>query len=185
MRYTPKRASAELNTSSVADIAFLLLTFFLLTTVIADEKGLAISLPMWYDDPPISPVNERNIFKIQVNYADQVMVQGKTRQDLSGVKAELKGFILNYGSDPSSSQDPEKAIISIKTDRGTSHNAYIRVLDVVQSAYNEIYASRVNLSVKDYLKLNPDMPEQKRIIQKAREGLPMNISIAEPTAAEH
>ena len=181
MGYAPKRAMTELNTSSVADIDFLLLTFFLLTTVIADEKGLSISLPRWYDDPPTSEVAQRNLFKIQINYADQVMVQGKQRNDLSGLKDELKSFIMNFGEDPNLSQTPEKAIVSLKTDRGTSHRAYIQVLDIIQSAYNEIYAARAELSLNEYLKLNPDIDGQKRIIQKAREGIPMNISIAEPS----
>lgn len=183
MGYTPKRAITELNTSSVADIAFLLLTFFLLTTVIAEEKGLMLSLPVWYEVRPVSEIAERNLYKVQINYADQLMVQGQPRHDLSGLKNELKAFILNFGVDPTSSQNPEKAIVSLKTDRGTSHEAYIRVLDIIQSAYYEIYAERAQLSVKGYLQLNPDVEMQKRIIQKAREGIPMNISIAEPSQA--
>lgn len=175
-----KRRSTELNTSSVADIAFLLLSFFLMTTVINNEKGLSLTLPEWRDIPVDHPVHERNIFKIQVNSADDMLVEGERISSLSGFRVSVKQFILNNGADPQLSDNPEVAVVSIKTDRGTSHGAFMNVLDEVQAAYFEIYADRVGLSTDAYRGLDPTKAENRALIGRAKAGLPMNISIAEP-----
>jgi biopolymer transport protein ExbD len=95
-----KTGSAEVSTGSVADIAFLLLTFFLMTTVINNERGLTLLLPQWSDEPITSVKHQRNIFAIQINSVNEFLIEGEPRTSLAGVTAEIKKFILNNGVDP-------------------------------------------------------------------------------------
>ncbi len=188
------RPVPDIPNASMADIAFLLLVFFLVTTTVANDKGLSILLP----PPPeaLPPdmdieIQERNLFKIQVNSFDNVLVEG---EPFTGTPDELtekiKKFILNYGADPSSSDNPEKAIVSYKTDRGTSHKKFIEILDAIQAAYYQIYAENAGVSVKKWLDLSSDLndPENRRLYDLGRKKrpdgtieIPMNLSIAEPT----
>lgn len=180
----------------MADIAFLLLTFFLVTTTVPNTKGLYVQLP----PPPEANQNmdveiqERNLFKIQVNSFDAVLVEGepwtKNNRELTD---RIKTFILNNGRDPGSSDSPEKAIVSFKTDRGTTHKKFIEMLDAAQAAYYEIYAERAGVTPERWRELisDPDLdknPELKSLYDKGRgirpDGtpeIPMALSIAEPT----
>lgn len=180
-----KTGRAEVSTSSMADIAFLLLTFFLMTTVIKDEKGLTLMLPQWNDEPLVSEKHQRNVFTIQVNANSELLIEGEPRNTLEGVTAEIKKFILNNGADPSSSENPEDAVVSLKTDRGTSQRTFIEVLDVIQAAYFEIYAERAGITTKAFRELDLNDKAQKQIYDAARKNIPMNISIAEPTRINH
>jgi biopolymer transport protein ExbD len=187
------RATPEIPNASMADIAFLLLTFFLMTTTVANDKGILLTLP----PPPENNVQqdvqikEKNLFKIQINSADKVLVEG---EPWFGSDRELidkiKAFVLNNGSDPTSSDNPEKAIVSFKTDRGTTHKKFIEILDAAEAAYNEIYADRAGVSVARWRDISgdPNAPENKSLYDRGRglnpEGkveIPKNISIAEPT----
>ncbi len=181
MSYLKKNGSAEVSTSSMADIAFLLLTFFLMTTVIKNEKGLMLMLPQWSEVIMTSDVNDRNIFSIQINSENGFLIEGERRNSIDGVKEEIKKFIMNYGSINTLSENPVKAVISLKTDRNTSHEAFIASLDEIQGAYFEIYAERIQLSVKEFRALDLNDRNEKKMYDKAREGVPMNISVAEPT----
>jgi biopolymer transport protein ExbD len=176
---TTHRPSAEVSTSSMADIAFLLLTFFLMTTVINNYRGIPMILPQLLKDP--QPVNEGNIFSIQIKSKNAFLIEGKPRQNLLGMKEEIKRFILNNNSNPSLSENPEKPLVSLKTDRGTSYESFIEALDEIHAAYLEIYAERANMSVKEFRNLDLKIASNKIIHDKAKEGIPMNISIAEPT----
>lgn len=97
MSYLRKLGSAEVSTSSMADIAFLLLTFFLMTTVINNHMGLIMMLPAWSENPPLSDVNDRNLFKIHINSENFFLIEDVQKQNLEGVKDEIKKFILNDG----------------------------------------------------------------------------------------
>lgn len=188
------RPVPDIPNASMADIAFLLLVFFLVTTTVANDKGLSIQLP----PPPeaLPPdldikIQERNLFKIQVNSFDNVLVEGNP---FTGSSTELtdmiKKFVLNYGADPNSSDNPEKAIVSYKTDRGTSHKKFIEILDAVQAAYYQIYADNAGVTVKKWLDLSSDLndPENRKLYDLGRKRrpdgsveIPMALSIAEPT----
>jgi biopolymer transport protein ExbD len=180
------RATPEIPNASMADIAFLLLTFFLVTTTIANNRGLSILLP-----PPPDPtqknldvkISEKNLFKIQVNSSDALLVEGEPMEDVSGLKEMIKKFVLNNGTDPASSDNPEKAVVSYKTDRGTSHKRFVEILDIIQAAYYDIYAEKAGVTNKEFREAASDLskPENKKIYDKGREGIPLNISIAEPT----
>jgi biopolymer transport protein ExbD len=177
-----KRPMAEVSTSSMADIAFLLLTFFLVTTIINNDRGIMLLLPPIIKDIPPVPIHERNIFKIQINSADEILIESEPKASLEGLREEIKKFILNNGLDKNSSDSPKEAVVSIKTDRGTSYKVYLAALDEAQAAYYEIYAARVGLSPEEYRKLDTNDGKQKEIYESGKSGIPMNISIAEPTS---
>jgi len=177
------RAGAEVNTSSMADIAFLLLIFFLVTTTIASDKGLAILLPPKQEDQPPEEIKmkERNIFKVLINSQDRLLVEDEPLRDVSALREMAKTFITNNGKDPQSSDSPEDAVISLKTDRGTSYEIFVNVLDELQGAYYELRAEKVGITSEEYRNLDQKDPNQKEMYDTGREGLPMNISIAEPS----
>ena len=188
------RSTPEIPNASMADIAFLLLTFFLMTTTVANDKGILLTLP----PPPENnqqqdvEIQERNLFKIQVNSFDNVLVEaepwtGTTRE----LTDRIKAFVLNNGADPASSDNPEKAIVSIKTDRGTTHKKFIEVLDAAEGAYNEIYSDRAGVTPARWRDIAADPnvdPETKALYDRGRGvrpngtvEIPKAISIAEPT----
>jgi biopolymer transport protein ExbD len=178
------RTTPEIPNASMADIAFLLLTFFLVTTTIANDRGLQILLP----PPPEKQqedvkIQERNMFKIQVNSSDALLVEGEPMDDVSGLKDMIKKFILNRGADPNSSDNPMKAIVSYKTDRGTSHKRFIQILDIIQNAYYDIYAEQAGVSNARFREAASDQTDaqNREIYSKGVEGIPMAVSIAEPT----
>lgn len=178
------RPVPDIPNASMADIAFLLLTFFLVTTTVANDKGLSLLLPPPPEALPKDSdfkIQERNLFKIQINSFDALLVEG---EPYSGNMRELsdmiKTFVQNNGVDPESSDSPDKAIVSFKTDRGTSHSKFIEVLDAAQRAYYEIYAAKIGVTVEKWREIASD-PDQKEMYNKSREGIPMAISIAEPT----
>lgn len=179
------RSTPEIPNASMADIAFLLLTFFLVTTTMPNDKGLSMQLPPPPEAQPPDEVKiqERNMFKIQVNSSDALLVEGEPMSDVSGLKEMIKKFVLNRGVDPNSSDSPDKAIVSFKTDRGTTHKRFVEILDIIQAAYYDIYAEQAGVSNEEFRKIASDLnnPDNKRLYDKGREGIPMGISIAEPT----
>ena len=185
-----KREVPELNSSSTADIAFLLLVFFLMTTSMAVNKGLARRLP-----PPVPAeqktedlkVKERNVFVVLINSEDQLLVRGEYTE-LADLKEKAKEFIKNAGDDPNM---PEKEpmdveyfgtvlvtknhVISLQNDRGPSYAAYINVQNELVAAYNEL---RNDLAKAKFAKNYDDLDvEQQKAIQKI---YPQKISEAEP-----
>ena len=187
------RDNPEINSSSMADIAFLLLIFFLVTTTIANDRGLSLLLPPDPDQMEQLDIKipEKNLFKIQINSADKLLVEGEPLEDVSAIGEMIKKFVLNNGKDPESSESPKKAIVSLKTDRGTTQDKFIEVLDQIQGAYYDMYAERVGVTNKRWREIASDLsdPENKRLYDLGRgveEGgalYPMNLSIAEPTKA--
>lgn len=172
-----KRESAEINGSSMADIAFLLLIFFLVTTTINVDTGIGLVLPPPLDpevEPP--PIKERNLMKILVN-AEGLVLMDDQPSSLNEVKDKLVDFIKNPTSDPDLSESPQLAIVSIKTVRETPYRIYIDMLDEVMGAYRELRdeASLANYGVP-YNSLEEESPQQAQI----KDLYPKKISIAEP-----
>jgi biopolymer transport protein ExbD len=170
-----KRDPAEIPSSSLADIAFLLLIFFLVTTTIDVDTGIGLVLPPPPDpaqEPP--PIKEKNMMKILVNSQGMILMNEKPAA-LTEVKDLLKKFIDNKGVDPALSDSPDKAIVSLKTDKQTPYRIYIDVLDEVKGSYRDL---RNSLSMArfgvPYDKLSKE--NQKNI----NESYPQKISEAEP-----
>lgn len=199
------RMSQEVNAGSMADIAFLLLIFFLVTTTIASDKGILNILPPKLDPnvpPPDIQKNERNIFNVLINANDDLLVEGEYRRNAEGLDQEFRDFILNFGAPdeeavglfntlpaslqasalrrPESSDHPKEAVISIKTNRGTSYEVFLEVFDLAKKAYFDIYAERVGLTADEYRALTGDDEASRALQDKGKDGIPMAISIAEP-----
>ena len=157
-----RRSAPEVNAGSMADIAFLLLIFFLVTTTIETDSGLNRKLPPMEEviDPPI--IKQKNIFTVVVNKNNQLLIEEELK-DISDVRKLAVDFLDNGGGtgedscdycngkrDPASSDNPEKAIISLKNDRETSYKIYIAVQNELVAAYNV-------LRNREFLRLNPMM----------------------------
>lgn len=176
-----QRAGAEIPTASMADIAFLLLIFFLVTTTIDVDTGIGMQLPPKLDEnvePP--PVNERNMLKVLVNQQGQVLLEDRI-SSVSLIRDEVKKHVTNNGADPNYAESSDKAIVSIKTDRGTRYDIYIEVLDEVWMAYREIWDSEARQrGYPDYATFRAEMGNDNEI----RDMYPAAISEAEPDPAE-
>ena len=158
-----KRAAPEVNAGSMADIAFLLLIFFLVTTTIETDSGLNRKLPPMEDqvDPPI--IRQKNIFTVLVSKNDQLLVEEELA-DIKDLRALAVEFLDNGARvgdeacdycqgkrDETSSDNPHtKAIISLKSDRETSYKVYIEVQNELVAAYNE-------LRNREFSRLNPNL----------------------------
>ncbi|AEK23639.1 ExbD/TolR family protein [Capnocytophaga canimorsus] len=143
-----KRSIPEVNAGSMADIAFLLLIFFLVTTTIETNAGIMTKLPPKIDlKTPPPPVKERNVLEVVVNKNNQLLVDGQL-MELKDVRKAAKEFLDN-GADGScahcqgkklveSSENPDKAVISLRNDRETSYKTYVAVQNELIAAYNEL-----------------------------------------------
>ncbi|MAT53175.1 MAG: biopolymer transporter ExbD [Bacteroidetes bacterium] len=172
------REAPEINASSMADIAFLLLVFFLVTTTIDVERGITVKLPEWSEEPPEDiQLKKRNIFSVLVNASNQLLVRGELA-DIDDLRRRAKEFIMNPYNDPELAEAPNTAIISLKNDRGTSYKTYIAVYNELKAAYNELWDEEcMRLYGVHY---SEDLPiEKKKVIKKK---IPFVISEAEPTA---
>ncbi len=176
-----KRQAGEVNTGSTADIAFLLLIFFLVTTQIASDVGIPMMLPS--NEPP-SPItlNERNVLNVLINSNGDLMLD-EQRAEMSELNQKVKEFIDNRGVKDNLSENPTKAVVSIKADRGTTYNTYIQALDGVKQAYNELRAEHLGLSPLDFAKLDLKNPIQREKFEQAKDAYPMMISEANPSQA--
>ena len=105
MARSKNKGSQEVNAGSMADIAFLLLIFFLVTTQIATNKGLTLLLPPKNeDDEPLEiKQNQKNVFKIQINSADRLLVEDEPLEDVTLIREMVYDFVLNFGN-PSSTK---------------------------------------------------------------------------------
>ena len=172
---------------STADIAFLLLCYFLMTTTMGDQSGLQRRLPPIPDanQAQDQKVNRRNIIIVRINSADKLFA-GSEAMDISLLKDKIKEFLTNPTNDPNLPEKEakeiegktymvSKGVISLQNDRGTSYQAYIAVQNELVKAVNELRDdfSRANYG-KKFSRLSE---EEQEIVKKA---VPQNISEAEP-----
>jgi len=147
-----KRSAPEVNAGSMADIAFLLLIFFLVTTTMEKDSGISRKLPPIEESEEDVVIKQKNIFTVLLNGKDQLLVEDEL-MELKDLRAAAVEFLDNGGStdnegnscdyckgkrDASSSDHPDKAIISLKNNRETSYKAYISVQNELVGAYNEL-----------------------------------------------
>ena len=182
------RKTPEINSSSMADIAFLLLIFFLVTTTMDVDTGIYKKLPPIPEEQPdeAPKVKQRNVLSILVNRNNELLVNGEVLS-ISQLRDKTKEFFLN----PTNSQTlPEKALknvpyfgdvmvskglISLQNDRGTRYETYIRVQDELAAASRELKDEKAMQKWgKKYAELNDD--EQSAV----RKYIPVQISEAEP-----
>lgn len=183
------KKTPAINSSSTADIAFLLLCYFLMTTTMGSQTGLSRRLPPMPDkDQKVEDqkVNRRNIIIVRINAADRLFA-GTEALEIGQLKDKIKEFLSNPADDPSLPEKElkdiegygecyvSKGVISLQNDRGTSYQAYIAVQNELVKAVNEL---RDEFSRKAYgKKFNSLTEEQQEIVKKA---VPQNISEAEP-----
>lgn len=184
----PSREVPEINAGSMADIAFLLLIFFLVTTTMDVDTGITRKLPPPVEDKDdIIDYKDRNIFKVLVSNSDRLMVEGSVSY-IGTLKEDVKEFMMN----PSRSEDlPEmdtrfiehlgdievsKGIVSLKNDRGTSYEMYIKVQNELTAAFAEL---RDEVSMKYYgVKFSKLINQDRR--KAVQTAIPIAISEAEP-----
>lgn len=176
-----KRLEGEIPTASMADIAFLLLIFFLVTTTIDVDTGILMQLPPPLDEdqkPP--PIKERNMLAILVNARGDILVENELTR-LPDVRREVIRHVTNNGANPAYAETPEKAIVSLKTDRQTSYESYIDVLDEVWMGYREIWdAEARKLGYTNYKSYAASLSHKRDDVIKAK--IKAKISLAEPDA---
>lgn len=197
----------EVNAGSMADIAFLLLIFFLVTTTIETDAGLDRMLP------PIEPpednvvIKQKNIFTVNINKNGQLLVEEELT-DLKELRAKAVAFLDNGGApsgtpdycnyckgrrDPASSDNPGKAIISLRNDRETKYATYITVQNELVGAYNELRNREAQrLYGRDFTEmeaefLNPETPSRirddlKDKVKRVQDLFPQKLSEAETSA---
>ncbi len=200
-----RRAGApEVNAGSMADIAFLLLIFFLVTTTIETDAGLDRMLP------PIEPpetdvvIKQKNIFQVNINKNGQLLADGELI-NLTDLRAKAMGFLENNGDgscnycsggkkDASSSDNPTKAIISLKNDRETKYGTYITVQNELVGAYNDLrnreakrlYKREFTEMEAEYIKQETPASvkeELKEKITAIQEMFPQKLSEAETSTS--
>ena len=184
-----KRKTPGLNTQSTADIAFLLLCYFLMTSTMDQQNGLQRRLPPMPDkDQKVDDqkVNRRNIIIVKINSADRLFA-GNEMLDISQLKDKIKEFLTNPADDPSLPEKEikdieglgeypvSKGVISLQNDRGTSYQAYIAVQNELVKAVNEL---RDEFARAKYGKPFAALSETQQDI--AKKAVPQNISEAEP-----
>ncbi|MBO4818374.1 MAG: biopolymer transporter ExbD [Bacteroidales bacterium] len=183
------KKTPSINSSSTADIAFLLLCYFLMTTTMGSQTGLSRRLPQMPDPNQKQEdikINKRNIVIVKINSADRILA-GNEPIDISQLKDKIKEFLSNPAEDPNLPEKEvkdienygpypvSKGVISLQNDRGTSYRAYIAVQNELVKAINEL---RDDLSYRTYGKpfLKLDETQQEVI----KDCIPQNISEAEP-----
>ncbi|MEM0517738.1 ExbD/TolR family protein [Aequorivita flava] len=201
-----RRATPEVNAGSMADIAFLLLIFFLVTTTIEKDSGIARQLPPIEEivDPP--KIKEKNLFIVNVNRNDQLLVEEKL-MELKDLRQAAIAFLDNGGApsgspeycnyckgqkNPESSDNPDKAVISVQNDRLTSYKMYIAVQNELVAAYNFLRdRESQRLYGWKFTEMTKELDEGKIKGEAAQEALqekletvqklfPMKLSEAEP-----
>jgi biopolymer transport protein ExbD len=184
-----KRETPEVNAGSMADIAFLLLIFFLMTTTMDTDSGLGRMLPppIPPDEEPPPPIRERNVFEVLINANNQLLVEGSP-MELRELKDAAKEFIenpMNLETLPEVIvvELPEigtiattpKAVISLQNDRGTQYQTYLSVQNELQRAYTEL---RESLAQRTFNKSYAELDSERQDLVK--EVYPQKISEAEP-----
>lgn len=137
---TPRQSSG-MNMSSTADISFLLLIFFLVTTTIFQDSGISVKLPPWQPDSDeigCGGIRSRNLFRVVVNSNNQLLV-GNEIADIRNLKRDVKEFILNPNKRDGLARSPKYAIIFLQNDRGTNYETYFTVYNEIRAAYYEIW----------------------------------------------
>lgn len=193
-----KRELTEINAGSMADIAFLLLIFFLVTTTMDTDTGLIRKLPPPPEDNPEDiDVKQRNIFEVLVNANDQLLADGEYIP-VTELKEKVKEFIKG---DPNNPEMPEyknedvpifgnipvsKQIVSLQNDNGTTYQMYIKVQNELIAAYREVRNERAlkefGKSYDDLVKLSETSETILNQADAIKAIYPQRISEAEPKA---
>lgn len=174
------KQDTAINASSMADIAFLLLIFFLVTTTIDFDQGIMHLLPKWEKEPKSQPRHARNTLKVLVDGQNRLLINDEPAS-LSLLRETAKSFIDNHGQNPKFSDSPTDAIISLQNHESTSYGTYLQVQNELKGAYRELRDEQAQrLYGQTYQQLRQANPSEAEKIKKA---YPMNLTEPEPYAA--
>jgi len=170
------RLRNEVSAGSMADIAFLLLIFFLVTTTIDVDKGILVNLPPISEEPP-RPLPPKNVLNVKINALNELLVEGVEMKVDS-----LKSSTINFITNPKHSKDlpstPKNAIIALQHDRSTTYENYIEVYNELKAAYNSLWEEQSQKMFNKSFKSLED-----RQITEVRKVIPFVISESEPFEA--
>ena len=169
-----KISQAEIPTSSMADIAFLLLLFFLVATVIDVDTGIGLTLPEYVKDIKNVKVPKDRMAAVLINANGDVLLDNKPIS-MFQIKDALEQRIRSKIELP----EKQKLIVSVKTDRKTNYNTYIQALDQIKQAYFE---TRDEYSTANYGQKYKDLPDNEQKVVKQK--IPIIISLAEPESVK-
>lgn len=188
-----KKFSPQINASSMADIAFLLLIFFLVSTTIDQDEGLLNKLPE-INNEKITTVQykARNVLEIHVNSLNQIQAEEK-RIEIGELKNLTVKHLKNNGADLNFSEEPTKAIVFLKNDRATSYDLYIQIQNELKAAYTEVRNEEALVLTHQRYNYNQlkfcvednktDAAYCEKIKEEVQNKYPMTISEAEPLAS--
>ncbi len=174
MQKKKRRLDSSINAGSTADIAFLLLIFFLVTTTIMTDKGIMVKLPPLSDITP-PPIPERNVINIKLN-AEGLMLFEQKPMPVEDLKHQVKTYILNKEQLPDRPSSPVRAVVSLQNDRGTPYDDYLKVYDQLKAAYRELWESYAQTNYQSSFETLA-FQQQKEI----KKIFPQMISEADPT----
>jgi biopolymer transport protein ExbD len=171
-----KLSEANIPSSSMADIAFLLLIFFLVATVIDVDTGIGLTLPEYIPPEEIEEVkvDPDRMAAVLINESGDVLLDGKPIS-LFQIKNTLKPRIISKIELPKK----KKLIVSLKTDRKTAYNAYISALDQIKMAFFEV---RDEYSNSRFGMKYSELSEESQ--KEVKNAIPIIISLAEPEAVK-
>jgi biopolymer transport protein ExbD len=186
------KKTVEVPAASLADIAFMLLIFFLVTTTMDVDSGLERRLPQWQEEEPENndQIKERNVFVVLVNRNNDLLVEGEVTR-IEDLRDKAKEFVLNpYNEDnlPEKkatevpffgTMEVTKGVISLRNDLDTKYGTYLAVQNELVGAINELREELAKSKFgKSYKDLEKDKQKAIRII------IPSKISEAEPKKAK-
>lgn len=175
MKKKSRRGLLSINAGSMADIAFLMLIFFLVATTIAADKGILVKLPPYEKEPISQPMKDRNVLTVHVNYAGELLIENEAAT-IDHLKDLVKEHVANPQKKDFYSEKPTKAVVSLMNDRNTSYTTYIAVYDKLKAAYRELWEEHaLRTFKKEYTELTP---KNQKVV---RDAYPQIISEAEPS----
>ena len=181
----------------MADVSFLLLIFFLVTTTMDIDTGLPRRLPQIVEEEvDTPPIRKKNLLMIMINANDEILI-GEEIASIGDIRQKVTDFVDNNGDgtcsycrgmqNPESSDNPNKAVVSLTNDRGTSYGTYIAVQNEIVGAYNtlrqRLAKERYGADWKELERAEIERPDDEEVVNKVKfikETFPLNISEAEP-----
>ncbi|MFK8164609.1 MAG: ExbD/TolR family protein [Lewinella sp.] len=164
-----RRESPAVNAGSMADIAFLLLIFFLVTTTIQEDQGVLVKLPIWAPDEEIVQANSENVLTVMVNKNDFLLIEDNSAE-VNDIPRLLREHVI------SPLRKPNQAVVSLTHDRGTSYARYLEIYDALKTGYILMWDDLANRRFGARFDML-DAAQQRSI----KDEIPMIISEAEPS----
>jgi len=177
-----RKNTPEINAGSMADIAFLLLIFFLVTTTLQVDSGIQRKIPEKHAENLPIVIKNKNFLEINLNAKNELFVE-EAIIDIADLRELVLNFIDNNGKNQNFSDNPTKAFIGIKSAREANYKTYIEVLDIINSAYmqlrNQLALTEFNTTysnLETQLRDSKNKDEIKKKIEFIRATYPLLVS---------